>query len=72
MHSGETEDISSAYIRICETIRNLENASDKAVNSMLEEEVESLESVVRKTLLILPQDYRFYYVCVLKNREFVE
>ena len=27
---------------------------------------------VRKTLLIFPQDDRFYYVCVLKNREFVE
>ena len=72
MHSGETEDISSAYIRICETIRNLENARDIAVNAMLEEEVESLESVVRKILLIFPQEYRFYYVCVLKNREFVE
>ena len=45
LHSGETEDISSGYERICETIRDLENARDKAVNAMLEEEVESLESV---------------------------
>ena len=45
LHSGETEDMSSGYERICETIQDLENARDKAVNAMLEEEVESLESV---------------------------
>ena len=30
------------------------------------------DDLVRKTLLIFPQDDRFYYVCVLKNREFLE
>ena len=46
LHSGETEDMSSGYYeRICEAIKDLENARDKAVNTMLEEEVQSLESV---------------------------
>jgi len=44
LHSGETGDISSGYERICETIKDLDNARDKAVNTMLEEEVESLDS----------------------------
>lgn len=34
-----------AYERICETIKDLENAKDKAVNAMFQEEDQSLESV---------------------------
>ena len=45
LHSGEKEDISLAYERLCETIKDLENAKDKAVNVMFEEEDQSLESV---------------------------
>ena len=45
LHSGEKEDISSGYERICETIKDLDNARERAVDTMLEEEEESLESV---------------------------
>ena len=45
LHSGEKEDISSGYERICETIKDLDNARERAVESMLEEGEESLESV---------------------------
>ena len=40
--------------------------------NVIESGPDPLKVFVRKTLLIFPQDYRFYYVCVLKNREFVE
>ena len=45
LHSGEKEDISLAYERIWETIKDLENAKDKAANAMFEEEDQTLESV---------------------------